>query len=275
MPRRVTRSRPASGLKTLLLTTTLLFAPSVAFAQDAPEAAAAAADEEIVVTGSRLIRNDLTAPSPTTVVGEADIKLSGNVTLEKTLNQFPQLGQGNTSSVNNGGGSGVLTANLRGLGSTRTLTLVNAFGLRVEGHPPARFFDAAAPNPLGGRKEIRELLFAEPDTSPALDVLPDFPDDDVNERYFTHVHAAARIGWEPPAFYDPRLGGRLDRITVSTHIIWGAQNRVVDVAHAKAYEAGIAHATLTVLDDAGQAVTVEQPDQLAAAVVSFLRANEH
>jgi pimeloyl-ACP methyl ester carboxylesterase len=158
--------------------------------------------------------------------------------------------------------------------SVGTLTLVNAFGLRVEGHPPARFFDAAAPNPLGGRKEIRELLFAEPDSAPALDVLPDFPDDDVNERYFTHVHAAARIGWEPPAFYDPRLGGRLDRITVPTHVVWGAQNRLVDVAHAKAYEAGIAHATLTVLEDAGQAITVEQPEKLAAAVTSFLQAND-
>src|SRR5690606_29271230 len=41
------------------------------------------------------------------------------------LNEFPQLAAGNTSNVNNGGGSGVLPANLRGLGATRTLTLVN------------------------------------------------------------------------------------------------------------------------------------------------------
>lgn len=89
-------------------------------------AAQASSDSgEIVVTGSRLIRTDLTAPSPTTIVGEADIKLSGNVTMESTLNQFPQLAAGNTSSVNNGGGSGVLTANLRGLGATRTLVLAN------------------------------------------------------------------------------------------------------------------------------------------------------
>ncbi|MDQ8755492.1 TonB-dependent receptor [Sphingosinicella sp. LHD-64] len=79
----------------------------------------------IVITGSRLVRTDLTAPSPTTIVGEADIELSGNVTIENTLNEFPQLASGNTSSVNNGGGSGVLTANLRGLGATRTLVLTN------------------------------------------------------------------------------------------------------------------------------------------------------
>ncbi|MBS0416155.1 MAG: TonB-dependent receptor [Proteobacteria bacterium] len=85
--------------------------------------------QEVVVTGSRLIRTDLTAPSPTTVVSAEDIKLSGNVTLDKTLNEFPQLATGNASSVNNGGGSGILTANLRGLSTNnqavRTLTLVN------------------------------------------------------------------------------------------------------------------------------------------------------
>src|SRR5690606_36695762 len=42
------------------------------------------------------------------------------------LNEFPQLAAGNTSNVNNGGGYGVLTAYLRGLGATRTLTLVNS-----------------------------------------------------------------------------------------------------------------------------------------------------
>jgi pimeloyl-ACP methyl ester carboxylesterase len=151
-----------------------------------------------------------------------------------------------------------------------TLTLVNAFGLRVEAHPTARFFDAAAPNALGGRREIRELLFAAPDVSPAIDVLPDFPDDRVNERYFAHIHASARIGWEPPAFYDPRLLGRLSRITAPTHVVWGADNKLVDVAHGNAYEAAIEGAVLTVLDNAGHAISVEQPHELVKAVTSFL-----
>jgi pimeloyl-ACP methyl ester carboxylesterase len=151
-----------------------------------------------------------------------------------------------------------------------TLTLVNAFGLRVEGHPTARFFDAAAPNALGGRKEIRELLFDAPGEAPGIELLPDFPDDDLNERYFAHIHAAARIGWQPPAFYDPRLLGRLSRIAAPTHVVWGKGNRVVDLDHADAYAEAIAGATLTVLDDAGQALTVEQPDELARVIAAFL-----
>ena len=127
-----------------------------ALAQTASQTAqsdAPATVEEIVVTGSRLTRTDLTAPSPTTVVGEMEIKQSGNVTLEKTLNQFPQLASGNTSTVNNGGGSGVLTANLRGLGSTRTLVLVN--GRRfIPANSAADVDLASIPDTLIKRTEI-------------------------------------------------------------------------------------------------------------------------
>lgn len=81
--------------------------------------------EEIRVTGSRLARRDLEAPSPVVVVSEAAIKSAGNVTVEETLNELPQLASDNTSSVNSGGGSGILTADLRGLNAVRTLVLVN------------------------------------------------------------------------------------------------------------------------------------------------------
>jgi outer membrane receptor protein involved in Fe transport len=128
-------THPPAALRRALLATTLLCVPlafSPVSAQAAAQSLAAETQpnnvtggDEIVITGSRLIRNDLSAPSPVTVIGEQNIKLSGNVTLDRTLNTMPQLGQGNTSSVNNGGGSGILTANLRGLGATRTLTIVN------------------------------------------------------------------------------------------------------------------------------------------------------
>ena len=82
--------------------------------------------EEIVVTGSRLVRSDLDAPSPVVIVTEEAVRAAGNVTIEETLNEFPQLASDNTSSVNSGGGSGILTADLRGLDAVRTLVLVNS-----------------------------------------------------------------------------------------------------------------------------------------------------
>jgi outer membrane receptor protein involved in Fe transport len=81
--------------------------------------------EEVVVTGSRLVRNDLNAASPVVVISDDQIRSAGNVTIEETLNEMPQLASDNTSSVNSGGGSGILTANLRGLDAVRTLVLVN------------------------------------------------------------------------------------------------------------------------------------------------------
>lgn len=81
--------------------------------------------EEVVVTGSRLVRSDLDAASPVVVLTDANIRDAGNVTIEETLNEMPQLASDNTSSVNSGGGSGILTADLRGLDAVRTLVLVN------------------------------------------------------------------------------------------------------------------------------------------------------
>ena len=150
------------------------------------------------------------------------------------------------------------------------LTLINAYGLRVEGHPTARFFYAAAPNGLDGRKPVREMLFADPDGDIAQQALPDHPELPANERFFTNVHAASRIGWAPPNFYNPTLATRLDRVAVPTHLVWGDANALVDSAHAEAYESGIAGATLTQIEGAGHAVTVERPEELAKVVTSFI-----
>lgn len=80
--------------------------------------------EAIVVTGSRIQRRDLTSTSPLAVVQDEEFKLSGAVNVEQVINTLPQVIPGTTAFSNNPGG-GVATLNLRGLGSTRTLVLVN------------------------------------------------------------------------------------------------------------------------------------------------------
>ncbi|MGA0607329.1 TonB-dependent receptor plug domain-containing protein [Phenylobacterium sp. VNQ135] len=80
--------------------------------------------EELVVTGSRIARQDLTSVSPVATVGEAEMKAQGVVNTENLLATLPQAAPGVTGTVNNGNG-GVSTVNLRGLGSVRTLVLVD------------------------------------------------------------------------------------------------------------------------------------------------------
>jgi iron complex outermembrane receptor protein len=116
-----------SGTTTISVSVAATVAALLAAATQAQEAARTTEETQpvVTVTGSRIVRSDLSAPSPTTVVSQDMLQLSGDTTVESVLNELPQLSAGINSSVNSAGGSGVLTANLRGLGATRTLTLVN------------------------------------------------------------------------------------------------------------------------------------------------------
>jgi len=78
----------------------------------------------IVVTGSRIQRTDLQSTSPVTVVSAEEFRLTGAVNVEQVLNTLPQVLPGLTGFSNNPG-NGAVTLNLRNLGATRTLVLVN------------------------------------------------------------------------------------------------------------------------------------------------------
>ena len=104
----------------LALGLALISTPS--FAQDA--AAEEDAGEAIVVTGSRIASPNLTAVSPVTAVSAQDIKLAGTANTEDILNSLPQVFASQSSTLSNGA-TGTATVDLRGLGSSRTLVLIN------------------------------------------------------------------------------------------------------------------------------------------------------
>jgi iron complex outermembrane recepter protein len=92
----------------------------------------------IIVTGSRIARRDLTSTSPLAVVQDEEFRLSGAVNVEQVINTLPQVIPGTTAFSNNPGG-GFATLNLRGLGSQRTMVLVN--GRRWMFYSPAQTVD--------------------------------------------------------------------------------------------------------------------------------------
>lgn len=82
--------------------------------------------EEVVVTGSRIARQDLVSSSPVTTVSNEDLKVVGATNVEEYLNTLPQLIAGATKSTNvTGQADATANLNLRGLGAKRTLVLVN------------------------------------------------------------------------------------------------------------------------------------------------------
>ena len=88
-----------------------------------------AGEEEIIVTGSRVRRKDLTTPAPVTVFTRQQLDESGRITLGQFLQLLPEQGNAPNFQLNNGGSSydadGSTQINLRSLGATRTLVLVN------------------------------------------------------------------------------------------------------------------------------------------------------
>jgi iron complex outermembrane receptor protein len=80
--------------------------------------------QELVVTGSRIPQPNLTSVSPLTTVTSAEVKLTGTTNVEGLLNDLPSSFAAQTSQVSNGS-NGTAEANLRNLGSQRTLVLVD------------------------------------------------------------------------------------------------------------------------------------------------------
>lgn len=82
---------------------------------------------DVVVTGSRIRRAGFDAPTPVAVSDAQDVKLSGQVNIERALLELPQvsLGANAFTLAVTGSGGGFADVNLRGLGSNRNLVLVN------------------------------------------------------------------------------------------------------------------------------------------------------
>jgi outer membrane cobalamin receptor len=86
--------------------------------------------DEITVTGSRIVRRDFDAASPIVSVETERFENSGTLSVESVLNQMPQFVPGGTQYDQGAQASptlslGIGTLNLRGLGANRNLVLVD------------------------------------------------------------------------------------------------------------------------------------------------------
>jgi outer membrane receptor protein involved in Fe transport len=97
-------------------------------AQTVTQSSAQADDEEpdrVVVTGSRIARNDYVAESPIVTLDEETIESLGPTSLARAFNQMPQFAASDTMSTSSPARQGRNNANLRGLGIQRTLVLLD------------------------------------------------------------------------------------------------------------------------------------------------------
>ncbi|WP_375393561.1 TonB-dependent receptor plug domain-containing protein, partial [uncultured Sphingomonas sp.] len=110
-------------------------APVSADAKAGPPETTASEDQaggatDITVTGSRIVRDGYSAPTPVTVLGAADIAAQSPANISDFVNQLPAITAGGSTSSNSSGSlsngiAGINSVNLRGLGVGRTLVLLD------------------------------------------------------------------------------------------------------------------------------------------------------
>ena len=122
------RNPIARAIKLALLASASVSAltTSAVFAEEEEEAAD---ESKITITGSRIKRTDIETASPVTVIGRAEMELTGLTDVGDLLQSIPSMSGSPIGTTTNNGGNGSVQIDLRGMGTARTLTLVN--GKRV------------------------------------------------------------------------------------------------------------------------------------------------
>lgn len=142
-------------------------------------------------------------------------------------------------------------------GRLASLTLVGAAGLRVEGVEGIDVFLRTEEDGLRDRFHDK----AKADVAVARMLAPE--SEDVRLQNAIPI---ARVAWSP-RLHDLQLAKWLHRIAVPTLIVWGRQDRMLPVAHAEAWHAGIPNSQVRIIEACGHAVALEQPDALVEAIL--------
>lgn len=161
---------------------------------------------------------------------------------------------------------GMIAAEMAALApdSVDRLVLIAPAGLWRDEAPVADLF-AALPF------ELPELLFHDPATHGGLlSAGGDLDDPDFLTDFL--VGNARRMGMAGKLLFpipDRGLQNRLYRIRARTRIVWGRSDRVIDSSYARAFQALIAGAEITVLEEAGHMVPYEQTDRVVELIAGI------
>jgi iron complex outermembrane receptor protein len=128
--------RSLLAVATTSVVTTGLFSSAVVSAEEKVQKV-----ESIAVTGSRIKRANIESVSPVSVIDVSSIVSSGATSIDDILQQMTSTGGAMTNAAVNNGSGGDSNINLRGLGDSRTLVLVNGRRMIASGTGAASTVD--------------------------------------------------------------------------------------------------------------------------------------
>ena len=154
-----------------------------------------------------------------------------------------------------------------------SLALVNPVGLYIEGAPIKELF-GRTPDELAEEMfpdqshPMAQMMHAMAEWSGDVGIQVEIPLEIVLPLYKS-LSATAKLAWDP-YLHNPKLRGRLRRVTAPTLVVRGAQDTFVPAVHAETYAAEIPGARLEVIEGAAHLLPLEAPAELAALSRAFL-----
>jgi pimeloyl-ACP methyl ester carboxylesterase len=144
-------------------------------------------------------------------------------------------------------------------GRVCALTLLGASGVKPE--PPLEIADPAKIGPV----RTGELAFH----NPAFRLDPATLTD--QQRAMMAANAAAQsVYGGPDKNYDPKLAGRLHRVTVPVLVAWGEEDGVLSAGYGRAYAAAFPNGHYHGIAAAGHFPHIEQPGAVLGAIGEFV-----
>jgi pimeloyl-ACP methyl ester carboxylesterase len=141
----------------------------------------------------------------------------------------------------------------------RRLVLASPAGLNVPDHPGANLRETPP-------AEIYKLLTSDPSIFAGL--VPDPLDDAFLAARMREGESIGRVVSGP---FDPVLEETLDGLRVPTLILWGEDDRIVPVGHARAWQSHLPDAEVRVFPGTGHLLFHEEPEAVGA-VAAFAAA---
>lgn len=89
------------------------------------------------------------------------------------------------------------------------------------------------------------------------------------EAWETDREMTSRLAWKP-YMYNPVLPRLLAGVNIPALVVWGTEDQIAPVECAEIYQRSLPAATLKLIENAGHAVDLEQPERVTDAVSSFL-----
>ena len=145
----------------------------------------------------------------------------------------------------------------------RTLTLVGAAGIRPrEGEglihdPMAESWTAYARQSFRDQAHFEEIFGEE-------------PPQDVIDVWDYSREMTARVTWKP-WMWSLQLPAMLKLVETPSLVIWGGADQIVPIDSGRQYSEILPNSRLEIVEEAGHAVELEEPERVAELVTSFVR----